>query len=231
MSDFQNILALDTALGGCVAAVVAGEREAVRCEAMVRGQAERLIPFAQEVMEEAGLDYGDLDAVLCTIGPGAFTGLRIGMSAARAFGLSLDIPVIGVTTLQALAMNYVAEHGLDCSVVLETKRSDFYIQDFNAQGLAVSAPRAELAEVLLKALPRNSVLIGDGVVRFINEIHGLWNDVDYGYGLADMAMVAQVLQDQGLVDGVFERDARPVYLLDADVSMPKKASRILEGAG
>ncbi|MCB9981342.1 MAG: tRNA (adenosine(37)-N6)-threonylcarbamoyltransferase complex dimerization subunit type 1 TsaB [Rhodospirillales bacterium] len=230
MSDFQNILALDSALGGCTAVVVAGARSAVRCEPMARGQAEHLVPFAQEVMEEVKLDYGALDAVLCTIGPGAFTGLRIGMSAARAFGLSLGIPVIGVTTLQAVAMNYVAEKGKSCSVILETKRSDFYIQDFDAQGCAVSEARAALAEVLVEVLPENSVLIGDGAERFINEIISLEHDIDFGYTLPDMVMVAQVLQDRGLVDGVFAYDAQPVYLRDADVSMPKKASRILGGA-
>ena len=90
MADFTNILALDTAMGGCTACAAAGDRVVSRSAQMPRGQAEHLVPFAQEVMQGVELAYEQLDAILCTIGPGAFTGLRIGMSAARAFGLSHD---------------------------------------------------------------------------------------------------------------------------------------------
>lgn len=229
MSEFRNILALDTALGGCCAALVAGERAAVRCEAMPRGQAEHLVPFAQEVMEELGLDYAALDAVLCTVGPGAFTGLRIGMSAARAFGLSLDIPVIGVTTLQALSMNYVAEHAKACSAILETKRIDFYFQCFDSAGRAILQPQAVMGNDLVKALPEDGVLIGDGVERFIKENSAIGRDVNHGYGLIDMVMVARRLQAVGLEADVFFADPEPVYLRDADVSQPKAAMRRLQG--
>ncbi|MCB9983224.1 MAG: tRNA (adenosine(37)-N6)-threonylcarbamoyltransferase complex dimerization subunit type 1 TsaB [Rhodospirillales bacterium] len=230
MNGFKNILALDTALGGCNAAVVAGEREAVRCEAMVRGQAEHLVPFAQEVMAEAGLSYAALDAVLCTVGPGAFTGLRIAMSAAQVFGLSLDIPVIGVTTLQALALNYVAEHGKACSVILETKRSDFYVQDFDAAGQAISEARAMVGSDLVKALHEDSVFIGDGAQRFLFENNVLRRDVNEGFDLIDLAMVARTLCDHGLEGQIFKCDPQPVYLRDADVSQPKKEARRLRGS-
>lgn len=223
MSSFENILALDTALGGCSAALVAGERRAVRLEVMARGQAEVLVPFVEEVMGELGLAYADLGAVVCTVGPGAFTGLRMGLSTARAFGLSLGIPVFGVTTFDALAQDFCSREGKSCSVILETKRKDFYFQHFDKTGLSVSEGAA--AEEL--EVPAGNVLIGDGAVRFAGENEGC-GDVEEGYGLPDMGFVARLLQEQGSGGRIFIAEAEPVYLRGADVSQPKVPLRKLQ---
>ena len=220
MSEFTNILALDTALGGCTAAVVAGDHSAVRSEVMARGQAEQLVPFANAAMEEAGIEYADLDAVLCTIGPGAFAGLRIGMSCARAFGLSLDIPVFGITTLDVLAMQFCAKESKPCSVILETKRKDFYFQHFDDQSHAVS--KRDASEKI--NVPEGSILIGDGAKRFLEEQGEDYKHAE-GYDLPDMVVMAKILQ-QG--DERFARNAEPVYLRGADVSQPKNLPRKLE---
>lgn len=228
MTGFQNILALDTALSGCSAAVLAGKKRAVRREAMPRGQAEFLVPFAQEVMGQAGLEYEDLDAVLCTVGPGAFTGLRIGMSAARAFALALDLPVFGVTTTQAMALSF-AEVQPDeaCTVILETKRRDFYVQSFDAQGRAVAEAAAVDAQEV--GVPEGAVLIGDGVERFLG-LQGLENvRTESSYMLPDMLVCARTLQAHGEDSLVFTIDPKPVYLRGADVSFPKHKPRALRG--
>ena len=222
MAEFTNILAMDTALGGCTAAVVAGEESCMRSEEMLRGQAEYLVPFAQEAMEGCGVEYGDLDAVLCTVGPGAFTGLRIGMSAAKSFALSLDIPVFGITTTQALALNFSAGENKPCSVILETKRQDFYVQSFDAKGQAVS----EVAAVNAEEIQPQSVIIGDGLERFINT-SDYDGPSDEAYRLADMAMIAKVMQKGGAEGAILSSDPQPVYLRDADVSQPKKLPRKL----
>ena len=225
MNSFRNVLALDTALGGCCAACVAGEVEAVKCEAMPRGQAEHLVPFADEVMDQCSLPYADLDAVLCTVGPGAFTGLRIGMSTARAFGLSVDVPVLGVTTLQALALNFSHKENNPCCVVLETKRQDFYVQSFDENAVALSESQAVYAEQVAE-IAGDRVFIGDGVARYM-EVSGAQCETA-GYELPDMAMVARVLCEQGMESGFFVEDPEPVYLRGADVSMPKTPPRTLE---
>ncbi|MCB2100253.1 MAG: tRNA (adenosine(37)-N6)-threonylcarbamoyltransferase complex dimerization subunit type 1 TsaB, partial [Rhodobacterales bacterium] len=99
-----TLLALDSATGACSAAVRAGGAlVAHRFQAMARGQAEALMPMAAEVLAEAGLTATDLDGVAVTRGPGAFTGLRIGLSAARGLALAAGVPCLGVTTFQALA--------------------------------------------------------------------------------------------------------------------------------
>ncbi|MEM7650824.1 MAG: tRNA (adenosine(37)-N6)-threonylcarbamoyltransferase complex dimerization subunit type 1 TsaB [Pseudomonadota bacterium] len=223
MSNFTNILALDTALAGASAAVVGGDSYALRSEMMVRGQAEYLVPFADEAMAEIGLEYDALDAVLCTVGPGAFTGLRIGMSAARAFGLSLDIPVIGISTLDALAGDFCAHEKKPCSVILETKRKDFYFQHFNNQGQAVSKRIAsEKIEI-----PEGSVLIGDGVERFLKTVEDVQRfEVNEDYGFINMVEVAKRLQSEK--SDAFMDDPEPIYLRGADVSQPKTPPRVIE---
>ncbi len=227
MSSFQNILALDTALGGCVTALVAGEREATHRETMARGQAEHLVPFVQKLMAECALEYNALDAVVCGVGPGAFAGLRIGLSTAKAFGLSLDIPVFGVTSLQALALNYAALNDAGFTVVLETKRQDFYAQSFDGEGKPLDEARAVYVGALESSIPDGSVLIGDGVARFIEEAQGAWQ-VDEGYALPDMVMIAKLLQEQGVVESVFFDDPQPLYLREPDVSQPKAPPRKLQ---
>jgi tRNA threonylcarbamoyladenosine biosynthesis protein TsaB len=98
------ILAIDTALSACSAAIVRdGEALATRVEPMARGQAERLAPLVDELMDEAGLRFDQLDAIAVTRGPGAFTGLRVGLAFARGLALALDKPCLGFSTLEVLA--------------------------------------------------------------------------------------------------------------------------------
>ena len=98
------VLGLDTSTTACSAAIIDGERVlAARSEPMVRGHQERLASLVQEVMGEAGLRFDQLERIGCTVGPGSFTGLRVGMAFAKAMGLALGVPAAGVGTLEALA--------------------------------------------------------------------------------------------------------------------------------
>lgn len=102
--DRPRVLAFDTAVARCAAALLSGtEIVAARAEPMDRGQAERLMLMLGEMLEEAGLAWTDLDALAVCTGPGNFTGLRIGIAAARGLALGLGVPAIGVTTFEALA--------------------------------------------------------------------------------------------------------------------------------
>src|SRR4051812_14151460 len=100
----MNILGFDTSGAVCAAAVLRSGRVAAQREAaMERGHAQALVPMLAAAMEEAGLGFGDLDAVGVTVGPGAFTGIRIGLAAARGIGLASGLPVFGVTGFAAIA--------------------------------------------------------------------------------------------------------------------------------
>ena len=99
------VLAFDTAGPHCAAALLSEERiVAERLQPMVRGQAERLLPMLEEMLAGAGIGWADLDAVGVGTGPGNFTGIRIGVSAARGLAMALGVPAVGVTATDALLM-------------------------------------------------------------------------------------------------------------------------------
>lgn len=132
-----RLLIFDTSCGACSVAVRSGDRiVAERYEAMPRGQAERLLPMIEETLAAAGMAYGRLDAVGVTRGPGAFTGLRIGLAAARGLALALGVPAIGISTFEALAVRAPA----GCAVAIDTKRNDFYCQAFGPGGAPAGDP-------------------------------------------------------------------------------------------
>lgn len=165
----MRILAFDSATSACSAAVWCdGEIAARRFEAMERGQSEALIPMVKHVMREAGWGFDHLDLVAVTVGPGAFTGVRIGLAAARGMAVATGLPVLGVTTLETVA------HGVDASaragrsvvVAIDAKRTDFYAQSFASDLVPLGPPRALMPGMAAGFLPPGPVLIvGDGAPR------------------------------------------------------------------
>ena len=162
----MNVLGLDTATTGCSAAVWSkGGIVAHRFEEMDRGQAERLNPMIGEVMADSGLAFGDLETIAVTVGPGAFTGLRIGLAAARAIGLAAPAAVVGITTFAALARAVPESEGAGRTllVAVNGKRKDVFIQIFDAQRRPVGAPGSLDPGTVPGALPAGPLLIaGDG---------------------------------------------------------------------
>ncbi|MCY4393897.1 MAG: tRNA (adenosine(37)-N6)-threonylcarbamoyltransferase complex dimerization subunit type 1 TsaB [Rhodospirillaceae bacterium] len=154
-----RILIFDTSGAACSAAVWAGDGViAERYEAMPRGQAERLLPMVEETLAAAGIAFGQLDAVGVTRGPGAFTGLRIGLAAARGMALALEIPAIGITTFEALAVRAPA----GCAVAIDTRRNDFFCQCFGPGGAAGGEPEIlGAADAISLAAARSLPLITD----------------------------------------------------------------------
>lgn len=102
MASEPVILAFDTSAAHCAAGLFFEDRKVTLSEEMGRGQAERLMPMIEELLERAGLRYRDLDRIGVGIGPGNFTGIRISVAAARGLALSLGVPAIGVSCLEAL---------------------------------------------------------------------------------------------------------------------------------
>ena len=141
------LLAIDTAAPRLQLALSAGERVELLVEEMVQGQAERLFPALAELLARAGHAYADLTRIAVTTGPGSFTGLRIGLSAARGLGLALDVPVVGVPSLLALSLS--APPG-PAAVLLDARRGEAYLQLFAAPGdpagPAMLLPMAEARE-------------------------------------------------------------------------------------
>lgn len=111
------VLAIDTALDACSVAIVRDDVVLANLsERMQRGQAERLAPMAREEADAAGISFSELDRIAVTTGPGSFTGVRVALSFARALALALSKPCIGVSTLEALALQS-GEDGLRAALI------------------------------------------------------------------------------------------------------------------
>ena len=123
------ILAMDTALGDCSVALWQGDKVTHSLHADKNGsQSARLLPMVEEVLTSAAIGYGDCDAIACTLGPGGFTGIRVGLSAARALKTVTGKPLIGLTTLEVIAFA-LGVHG-DILSVIDAYRGQYYVQRF-----------------------------------------------------------------------------------------------------
>ena len=111
------------------------------------GTAERLIPIIDSLFIEAHKERNDLNTVIVTVGPGSFTGVRIGLSTAKGIGDALDITVLGVSALESVAMDMPRP----CIVALDTKRNDFYTQQFFDNG--TTKPTSSLEEIINMGFP------------------------------------------------------------------------------
>ena len=157
----MKLLVIDTALSLCTAAVFEnGAALAVRSETMVKGHQERLAGFVREAMAEAGIGFDALDRIGVTTGPGSFTGLRVGLAFAQGFGAALDRPVVGVSTLDALAASLVG--GLPSSgsvaALIDARRGQVYarfwrdgIAEGPAEALSLDAAAVRVAALLAQA--------------------------------------------------------------------------------
>jgi tRNA threonylcarbamoyladenosine biosynthesis protein TsaB len=166
----MTILALDTSGAACSVALRdgAGRLLAHRFEALQRGHAERLMPMLREAMAEAALDFAGIDLIAVTTGPGSFTGIRVGLAAARGLALASGLPILGVTAFEALAqaVTPAEREGRALLVAIDSRRGDFFVQSFAGDGLPLSAPEAVSPEELVAVMPAGDVLLaGDGAVR------------------------------------------------------------------
>jgi tRNA threonylcarbamoyl adenosine modification protein YeaZ len=140
----MRVLAIDTALEACAAAVLDTEQGKVASESqpMVRGHAEALLPLVQRVMQQADMAFSALDRVAVTTGPGSFTGLRVGISAARGIALAAGKPALGVTTLAAYAALLIAQDDqTTVAVAIDARHEHVYLQVFGKGGRTLVAPR------------------------------------------------------------------------------------------
>lgn len=161
----MRVLAIDTALAACSAVMLDTEHaDAAKHESlpMQRGHAEALMPMIKRVMERSGLAFADLDRIAVTTGPGSFTGLRVGIAAARGLGLAAGKPVVGLTTLAAFAAPFIAaDDTLPVVAAIDARHDQVYLQVFGPGGRTIVAPRlAPLREALRAATIGAPRLVG-----------------------------------------------------------------------
>ena len=149
------ILAIDTALDACAAAILdtdAGKLIAQESLAMKRGHAEALMPLIARVIKQAGIAFAALDRIAVTTGPGSFTGLRVGLSAARGIALAANKPVVGLTTLTAYAAPIVSQNSEPPVIsAIDARHDQVYFQVVSGNGSSLIRPRVGPIEEALGA--------------------------------------------------------------------------------
>jgi tRNA threonylcarbamoyladenosine biosynthesis protein TsaB len=149
------ILAIDTALDACSAGVLdtrVSKLIAQESLPMKRGHAEALMPLIARVMKQASLAFTALDRIAVTTGPGSFTGLRVGLSAARGIALAAGKPIVGVTTLTAYAAPIVSANGAAPVIsAIDARHDHVYVQVVAGDGSPLMSPRVAAIEEVFAA--------------------------------------------------------------------------------
>ncbi len=172
LPEFSTILAFDCA-GAAVSAALwrDGMLAASRFQAMDRGHAETLLPQIAAVMTESGTGFADLDLIVTTVGPGSFTGLRIGLAAARGLAFAAQKPIVGVDCFEAVLAGAVgtAPHTEDDDtilVILDSKRGPVFTRRFSGDHTPLGPPDSrEIPDLIAWAsgLTTPISVMGDGI--------------------------------------------------------------------
>lgn len=223
-----NILALDTSAGACSVACLQGGIAVEKYECLARGHAEALVPMVASVMENSGLPYDQLDVIAVTIGPGTFTGVRIGLAAARGLALASSKPMVGVTTFEAVAYG-VQTQGRSVLVVMDARRGQLYAQVFDFMLMPVCPPSVLPIQKIRSLKPSGQYIVaGTGVA--LARPHLLESTVsesdvifDMGSGLPRAATVARIAS---IREPQPSETIRPIYL-----RAPDAVSSLVVGGG
>ncbi|CAN0311131.1 unnamed protein product [Phaeothamnion confervicola] len=224
----MRVLAIDTALEACSAAVLDTTRgEVVASESlpMVRGHAEALIPLIARVMREAMIEFAELDRIAVTSGPGSFTGLRVGISAARGIAMTAGKPAYGLTTLAAFAAPHIAaDDSIPVAVAIDARHEHVYLQVFGPGGRTLVAPRiASIADAVRVTATRPARIVGTAA----RLVAAAWPAAEPApqlveqRGAPDIAWVARLGAAAGGTPGA----PKPLYLRAPD-AQPQGAARL-----
>ncbi|MCW6510139.1 tRNA (adenosine(37)-N6)-threonylcarbamoyltransferase complex dimerization subunit type 1 TsaB [Lichenifustis flavocetrariae] len=221
----RYVLAIDTALGAasaCLLDLSSGTPVAAESLPMERGHAEALLPLLDRIVAQVDGGFDAISRVAVTVGPGSFTGIRVGVAAARAIGLACQIPVVGVSTLQALAAPAIASRIQPPIIAaIDAKHGNVYAQIFGTAGITVmEACHASVASVIEAAGPGPLRLVGSGAPMLAIEAwsRGLNADVDAHTAVPDIALVARL----GALADPEAAGPKPLYLKPPDAK-PQKA--------
>jgi tRNA threonylcarbamoyladenosine biosynthesis protein TsaB len=219
------ILAIDTALDVCAAAVLdtdSGKLIAQEAQGMKRGHAEALMPLIARVMSASEIAFTGLGRIAVTTGPGSFTGLRVGLSAARGLALAANIPVVGVTTLAAYAAPVVslnAEHPVVTAI--DARHDHVYLQVVSGNGSALVRPRVAPMEEALNSWRFGAPYLAGNAAHLVAE---RWPSHAAAPVKVDMQPAPDISWVGWLGAAVSPNTApaRPFYLRAPDAKPPKE---------
>src|SRR5271165_7096930 len=215
----MRILAIDTSCGAASVAVAESGRAeplAAISRPMARGHAEALAPMVEEAGRSLEGGFASLDRIAVTIGPGSFTGIRVGLALARAMGLALDVPVVGVSTLVAFAAPLLTEPrpGI-IAASIDARHGSVYFQLFESTGRPLGPPRCDSLRECVRGVGAGPALLaGDAAELVAAEAHraGLPYDLAAAADAPDIVAVARI----GLALDPGQNPARPLYVKPPD---------------
>ncbi len=215
----MRILAIDTSCGAASVAVVEAGRAgalAVMSRPMTRGHSDALAPMVEEAMRGVEGGFLSLTGVAVAIGPGSFTGIRIGLAMGRAMGMALAIPVVGVSTLAAFAAPLLSEPRAGIiAAAIDARHGSVYFQLFEASGRPLGPPRCDTLRECIRAIGAGPAwFAGDAAALVAGEAQraGLPYDLDAAEFAPDIVALARV----GLAVDPSKSPARPLYVKPPD---------------
>ncbi len=229
----MKILAIDTALQALSVCVsqnnpdIQTHSETIQ---MLRGQAEALMPTIERVLSKAQLEVSDLDRIAVTIGPGSFTGIRVGLAAAKALGRVCQKPVLGISTLAVLAAPLIEKQLGDMIVsAIDARHDHIYMQVYTGTGRSVFGPKIISLRDAIRMIgsgPIQCVGNGSALLAQIAEMAGIKAQIIEDSSIPKIEYVARL----GMLADPHHAIARPLYLKAPDAKLLSEQSSHMASA-
>ena len=226
------VLAFDCAVSGLGIALV---RDSARLAGMAEGgrdQAARLLPAIEAVLREAGIGRRELSLIAVTVGPGSFTGVRVGLAAARGLAVGLDVPLAGVATTSVLLVQ-AEPRGRLVVAAIDSRLGDWFCALDEGKGEGPPAPFvASVAALAARLAGRACLIVGAWAQELASRLVAAGVDAIAEEALPDPVILARIAHDTGIetwrarnrADGL----PRPLYLRGVNITLPDGARRTVD---
>ena len=214
------ILAIDTALNAVSVCVFDSERDEVTASERIlleRGHAEHLVPLLDRLDGKAAGSLASISRVAVSTGPGSFTGIRVGIAAARAAGLARGVEVVGISTFAAFAAPLLGREGADVGCVIDARHGNVFFESYDETGAVIhSAEVMPVRQVAKRLRDKRTILTGPGASLVAIEAWSMGRKADVEGEAASPAI--EYVARLGAIADVEESPPSPFYLKAADVT-------------
>lgn len=209
---------IDTSVKGCNIALFDNEKILAQVQNPIeRGHAEIILPLFQKLIQGINKTPQDIENIYVSIGPGSFTGLRVGLTTAQFMGFSLQIPVHGLSTFQIFSCAVLQQNNR--MILVETKRADYYCQIIDQNHEPISEAQCLSPNDVVNQIAEDMIVTGDAANRFQRDIN--YKGQIINQEMVNVEAVVYAIQSGDLA----YHKPEAFYIRDADVSKPKATTR------